>query len=435
MTPRNYSHMSPDTSASKIQKRRERRMKLLLLLVSLLVGLVIVEIGLRIAGYSYPEFYVADTERGYALRPGMEGWYRKEGAAFVRINSDGLRDREHAKAKPPNTIRIAVLGDSYTEALQVPYEDSYCSVLERKLKECAALSGMNTEVINFGVSGYGTAQELITLREHVWQYSPDVVLLAVTTNNDISDNNRALKRTDEIPYFVWRDGRLNEDNSFQQTKTFRWRTSALNRFGGWFRDHVRLVQLIIQAHHGIKAYFAKRRAATEQAHSEETQASNQEPSPNQATPAASQDDVAAAEELGVDNIVYRESTDPVWSDAWKVTEQLISAIREEVQIKGKKFLVVTLSNGIQVWPDPAARDAFIRRVGAKDIFYPDNRIREFCQHENIPVLTLAPVMQKFADNNKVFLHGFGKDLGNGHWNTNGHRVAGELTAERLCGLF
>ena len=42
----------------------------------------------------------------------------------------------------------------------------------------------------------------MTLREQVWSYSPDVVLLAVTTNNDVLDNSRALKLTDEIPYFV-----------------------------------------------------------------------------------------------------------------------------------------------------------------------------------------------------------------------------------------
>ncbi|HKP37384.1 MAG TPA: hypothetical protein VJT71_11035, partial [Pyrinomonadaceae bacterium] len=161
----------------KSVKRRRLRAKLLLLLTSFLFCLIVIEIGLRIAGFSYPEFYVVDSRRGYSLRPGVEGWYRKEGEAFVRINSDGLRDREHAKTKPPNTLRVAVLGDSYAEALQVPIENSFCVMLEQKLRECQANTGRNVEVINFGVSGYGTAQELITLRENVWQYSPDIVLL------------------------------------------------------------------------------------------------------------------------------------------------------------------------------------------------------------------------------------------------------------------
>src|SRR5205814_6625220 len=67
------------------------------------------------------------------------------------------------------------------------------------LEECNVFPGKKIEVLNFGVSGYGTAQELLTLREQVWKYSPDIVMLAITTNNDITDNLRALKKTDEIP--------------------------------------------------------------------------------------------------------------------------------------------------------------------------------------------------------------------------------------------
>src|SRR5437016_4950991 len=253
--------MISEKSNTEIPRRRTRRAKLVLLLGSLVFSLAIIEIALRIAGYSYPEFYVADGQRGYALRPGMRGWYRKEGEAFVQINSDGLRDREHPKRKPAKTIRIAVLGDSYTEAFQVNFENSFCPLLEQKLREC---SSRNIEVINFGVSGYGTAQELTTLRNQVWQYSPDIVLLAFTTNNDISDNVRGLKRTDEIPYFVLRDGKPLEDNSFLQDKTFRWRNSTLNHFGSWFRDHLRLIQLINQAHHGLKAYLAARLTSANQ---------------------------------------------------------------------------------------------------------------------------------------------------------------------------
>src|SRR6185295_10022540 len=127
------------------------------------------------------------------LRPNMEGWYRKEGAAYIRINNDGLRDREHSKAKPPGTIRIAVIGDSYPEALPVSLEEAFWSVMAGKLDQCGVFGTNKVEVINFGVSGYGTAQELLTLRERVWTYAPDVVMLTVTTNNDVSDNLRELK--------------------------------------------------------------------------------------------------------------------------------------------------------------------------------------------------------------------------------------------------
>src|SRR6185436_3052577 len=245
----------------KSVKRPRLRAKLLLLLISFLFCLAVIEIGLRIAGFSYPEFYVVDSRRGYSLRPGVEGWYRKEGEAYVRINSDGLRDREHAKIKPPNTLRVAVLGDSYAEALQVPIETSFCVMLEQKLRECQAGAGRDVEVINFGVSGYGTAQELITLRDHVWQYSPDIVLLAITTNNDISDNVRELKGVDQIPYFVWRDGQLVEDQSFRHSRGFKLRNSFVGSLGRWFRDHLRVVQGIDLAVRNYKVSRAMRQAA------------------------------------------------------------------------------------------------------------------------------------------------------------------------------
>jgi len=71
----------------------------------------------------------------------------------------------------------------------VPVENTFWAVMEDRLKGCNAFAGKQIEVLNFGVSGYGTAQELLSLRQDVWDYQPDMVLLAVTTGNDISDNS------------------------------------------------------------------------------------------------------------------------------------------------------------------------------------------------------------------------------------------------------
>src|SRR4029450_6338478 len=145
-TPRKMSADEARSPASQSEnarhsKRTSFRAKLLLVLGSFLFWVAMIEIGLRIAGFSFPRFYMVDAHRGYSLRPGVTGWYRNEGEAYVRINSDGLRDREHNKIKPPNTLRVAVLGDSYAEALQVPFESSFCAVLERKLREFQASGG------------------------------------------------------------------------------------------------------------------------------------------------------------------------------------------------------------------------------------------------------------------------------------------------------
>ena len=410
------------------KRPRARRFfaKVLLVLFGFLFGAAIAEIALRLAGYSYPEFYSLDQSRGYALRPHAEGWYRKEGEAYVRINSDGLRDQEHSISKPPDTIRIAVLGDSYPEALPVSLDEAFWRVMGKKLQDCDTFAGKKIEVLNFGVSGYGTAQELLTLREQVWKYSPDIVMLAVTTNNDITDNLRALKKTDEIPYFTYRDNQLTLDDSFKNSRAFRMRQSLISRFGRWLRDHSRVVQATTQGHHGLKVLLSSWRAGRSQKKPPSAPA-NQTPETGQKS-----DLLSRSEELGTDNLVYLEPANAVWNDAWIVTEKLILEMRNEVDSRGAKFVVVTLSNGPQVLPNPESREAFRRRFGITDLFYPDDRIKSLCLREGIPTITLAPELQEFAQRNNVYLHGFGENLGNGHWNATGQRVAGELIAKKIC---
>jgi lysophospholipase L1-like esterase len=389
--------------------------RLCLAVLGLAAGLLISEITLRTIDYSYPEFYGVDYSRGYSLRPGIEGWYKKEGKSFVRINSDGLHDVEHSYRKPARTIRIALLGDSYAEAFQVPLENSFWSVMARRLNADLASSGDRVEVINFGVSGYGTAQELITLREQVWKYDPDIVLLAFTTNNDITDNSRLLKKTDRIPYFVYRTGQLELDNSFRNARDFSLRVSRLARMAMWLYDHLRLVQAAAEALKSVRSITGR---TTDQLSAAVLLQNTTEP-------------VRHPEEVGIDNLVYRQLSDPTWKDAWRVTEVLLSVMNQEVKNRGVKFIVTTLSNGGQVLPDPQKRAEFMSSMGITDLFYPDLRIKALGEREGFDVITLAPSLQHYAEQSRAYLHGFGSNQGFGHWNITGHRVAGELLANRL----
>ena len=404
-----------------MKRPRNLKKKLLLVLIGLVFGLGMSEIFLRVIGYSFPLFYTADYYRGYALQPNIEGRYQREGGSYARINSDGLRDREHAKAKPADTVRIAVLGDSFTEAMHVPMEQTFWWLLEQRLKECHAFPGKTVEVIDFGVSGYGTAQELMTLRQKVWDYSPDLVVLAFTTNNDVYDNSRALSGVEEVPYFVYRDGELSYDASFRDSRTYQQRDSKLNRFGRWVHNELRIVQLVHYVQFVAKMRLSdwrnRRRLAAK----------------NQTKPAdGSIPTVRNAEDIGIDNVIYIEPRDENWQEAWRVTEGLIKQMRDDVAQKRARFLVVTLSNAIQVYPDPVVREKFLQHIGAANVFYPNLRLKALADREQIDFLDLAQPMQVYADQNKVFLHGFGSDLGNGHWNANGHKLAAELIAQKLC---
>ncbi len=399
--------------------------KLLLVLFGLMAGCVAAEAGLRIIGYSNPIFFETDAERGYALIPNVEGWFWPENKNYVRINSDGFRDREHTKAKPADTVRIAVLGDSFAEARHVSADSTFWAVMEKRLQGCRAFGGKKVEVLNFGVSGYETVEELLTLRQSVWEYSPDIVLLTVTTYNDITDNYRPFKRADELPYFTFEDGRLTCDYSFRDSAKYRWHDSRT--FKAWVisHNHSRVVQLLHHAQFAIRtrltAWKEERRL-----HRVQLEHKGIPPDPGQMTNASLSDSI------GIQNLIYREPDDNDWREAWHVTEAMIGQMNDEVTQHGAKFMVATVTADIQVYPDPAVRKALMDRLGVTDLFYPDRRLQSMAERDGIAFVDLAVPMQIYADQNKVFLHGFGKEIGNGHWNDNGHKLAGDLISDKLC---
>ena len=365
---------------------------------------------LRVVGYSALEFYVADDGLGYTLIPGMNGWYTKESRTFVSINSDGFRDDEHAVAKPEGALRVAVIGDSYVEGFQVPDDQLFTTFLADEVQKCGGFGGGKLEILKFGVSGYGTGQELLVLRDKVWKYKPDIVLLLITTNNDITDNSRYFKKV-PIPYFRIGEGGLVLDDSFKQEAAFIARSSRLGRTGTWLKNHARLVQAVGAIATAVKYRYQEWKAG---------------PAP-QVVPTQ---DVAA--EVGVDNQIYRRPADANWEQAWRVTEALIAQMKDEVESRAAKFVVVTGSNGVQVLPNVDERAAFAKRLGVDDLYYPDRRIAEFCRAHSISAITLAPILAQRAARDKVNLHGFEGNLGYGHWNQLGHRVAGEEIGKRLC---
>jgi hypothetical protein len=119
------------------------------------------------------------------------------------------------------------LGDSYAEAQQVPIDQTFWKVMERELATCPRLGGKGVEVINLGIDGWGTAQEVLMLRERGWAFAPDLVVLAVTTGNDIRNNSKALEPDKVRPFFFVRNGELVVEYSFRNTLRYRLRSSPL----------------------------------------------------------------------------------------------------------------------------------------------------------------------------------------------------------------
>jgi hypothetical protein len=89
---------------------------------------------------------------------------------ILNSNSKGLRGRtEYDYRGAVGKKRIVVLGDSFTFGAEMSDEDTYSRLLESALP--------NTEVLNFGVQGYGHDQMLLYLKEEGVKYHPDIVIV------------------------------------------------------------------------------------------------------------------------------------------------------------------------------------------------------------------------------------------------------------------
>lgn len=97
-------------------------------------------------------------------------------------NSLGFLDVEHAREKPPGTLRVAFFGDSYVESLQVPLDQVFHRRLPREL------DGVPLEALGLGMSGWGTLQALLAYEVLAPRFDVDVACY-VFVENDLGDND------------------------------------------------------------------------------------------------------------------------------------------------------------------------------------------------------------------------------------------------------
>lgn len=133
---------------------------------------------------------------------------RAECNVVYQINSLGFRGREYAVAKPADTWRLVVIGDSVTFGWGVSVEDRFTDVLEKRLNDRAE-KGRHYEVLNLGVPGYETVHHFVVFREALLKYQPDAIVVVFNRNdvqNDTSEslNMQALsrERVDQVGFFA-----------------------------------------------------------------------------------------------------------------------------------------------------------------------------------------------------------------------------------------
>lgn len=173
--------------AKKVEAQPPRRNWLKFTAVCLLlqiVALLFTEFVLFTAGLGEEEIFAFDKELGTRHMTNKRVTWRSEGFGCTYLDANGMQDDNLTVAKPANTYRVAVLGDSMVEGLQVPNQDKFTRVLNREVK---LQDGKQVQFVNFGTSGYSTAQEYLQLKKQVFEYAPDMVVLCYDSR-DIFEN-------------------------------------------------------------------------------------------------------------------------------------------------------------------------------------------------------------------------------------------------------
>ncbi len=198
--------------------------KLALLLSSLLIALLLAEVGLRLSGYdinSHPHWKF-HPRLGWVVDPQKSG--------LDSVQPSGFRHSALTVPKPQGVRRLLVLGDSFGLGTAFAYAQTFPGLLQERLSQT---SGHSWQVVNLSVDDWGSAQQLIALQEFGLAHEPDVVVLQAFPFNDLCNNERLLAFTCSLqdlhrPYFVLDKGQL------ELTRLHPWRnalTSRLRLFG------------------------------------------------------------------------------------------------------------------------------------------------------------------------------------------------------------
>ncbi|HEY1658683.1 MAG TPA: SGNH/GDSL hydrolase family protein [Candidatus Sulfotelmatobacter sp.] len=364
--------------------------------VFMLVTLAIVgEVALRVlplGKFRSAPFRQYDPQLGVSLIPNMDVIHSRGCfTGHVVTNRWGFRDRGRTLEKPPGEFRIALVGDSVVEGVHVNPDQVMNIQMEKELQQQGY---KNVEVLNFGIEGIGTTQELIMYKERIRQFHPDLVILTVS-DNDIMNNSSTLQPK-SYGIHTWYCPYYNLDSNgnlvFQpvQTRHFNGLITFLERHSYlayyveriWFRADLPLYRW-----HGMPVYFGS---------------------------------------------YSDDPLDPEWQSAWTVTEKVMAKMRDTVQADGVKFVMVPWSNFSDIQPD--WRERLTTQFGPlpKELVPQklDQRLQQIASRENITIASLTPFMQTYRDQHHLQWPYFSLPC-DPHFSALGHQVAAEGMVDLL----
>lgn len=367
--------------SARISKLRTKFLYVILIAGGVMFGLVLLELGLRMLALTgdrvstFGDTYVCSPTIGWFGRPNYQTFYvRDEFAHPIQLNSNGMYDTEHSLKKGDDTFRILLVGDSFTEALQVNETQTAHQLLENLLNEHLENDEKSFEVISTAVSGWGTGQQLLYYREQAHLYKPDLVVLLFFIGNDLTENLPGYALTIDnfncfTPYFPVCNGQLDPqpwyyvpglNPAWEQCSTaYKRLTAGLHQ--------LRYYSYLVAALDPLLIPWKERRMF-----------GNEYTLPYIAL------------------YVPEESEEERY--AWQVTERLLTQFDQEVTESGTGFAVAYFGSREVAWLhqfDPAQLETLYQtdpHLRGAEPDRPNRRLMNFFQNQDIPALDLQPVI-------------------------------------------
>ena len=395
---------------------------ILLIIAGLFVGVFLTEV-LVTAGNVSPFFRVLpavepqlggpDHDIGYAYKPDRDVLWNVENKVQVHINTQAIRRDGDVSDKADDGFRIALMGDSFTEALQVEWPVTFAALAERTLQQDV---GDKVDIVNLAMGGSNGLRMLTRFEKEVPEFKPDMGLMLLP---DFKLYNGELRHDSQGPAYG-----INEQGQVERSYGFR------NRFSQRYADSVPGRAFIYMMHHSHlfrSAYYQAKEAKSFLSEMREPS-----PIPNFVFPASKEES-----QLSVSAQCEQEALRNSWefwvvsmtSDNRKIVDQFLKDMRAAGDAVGKDTPML-LALRVPV-PADSCRDELIARqkiiTAAKDVI--NRHGIAFVDWDEM----LVRVMQSEAAGNAglMELQGFGRHAGSGHLNYRGHRVWAGVLADVL----
>jgi lysophospholipase L1-like esterase len=379
--------------------KRRLLLKATLLFTSLGMAAGLAELALRVSHYGEANRTPLQKLMEY---DSLLGWHHKRNVSSaivsdeykinVQYNAEGWRGPDRRFSRPPNVFRIAVLGDSFVDGYTIPVQDRFTEVLETSLKP-------QFDVINLGVAGYSTDQELLLLDQEGWKFEPDLVVLAFYYNDVWGNGSRHFSestRTQKPVFSLDTAGNLSLSNV-----PVPYPTSSL-------QDRLRLYDLVRTT---VKKNRMLHSAAVNAGLADNVRPNDSRPAPTGAA--------GGAEEFAI----YHSTETPELAREWSITQALLRKMNQEAVQHGAQLMVLYVPTRIELSPAEWSSAHLPPDYNPSAVV---RRLVKICQAEGIPCLDPSDRFTTAGTNRLYYLR-------DPHWNAAGHHLVGETLAEYIRG--